>query len=147
MVRGGFMMKWKVIAALGVVFGIAGIGWGVSAQRSSDQVFELRMYEAMPGKRDALSERFHEHTMAMFEKAGMTNVGYWTASPGDASDDLFIYMLSYSSREARDETWARLAEDPDFQREIIAEERSEELKLVSTIDARILVPTSYSPLK
>lgn len=141
------MMKWKVVASLGVAFGLAGIGWGVSAQPAADQVFELRIYEAMPGKRDALSDRFHEHTMGMFAKAGMTNVGYWTASPGDASEDLFVYMLSYPSRAARDDMWRRLGENPDFQREVISEEQSEELKLVETIDARLLVPTEYSPLR
>jgi len=140
--------NWKVVAGLGVTFGLVGIGWGASAQRAAgDQVFELRIYEARAGKRDALSDRFRDHTMGLFEKAGMTNVGYWTGAPGDEDDTLFVYMLSYPSREARDEMWTRLGDDPDFQREVIAEERSEELRLVESIDARMLVPTGYSPLK
>lgn len=141
------MLKWKMAAVLGVACGVAGVSWGVSAQSAADQVFELRIYEARAGQREALSDRFRDHTMGMFEKAGMTNVGYWTGAAGDESDELFVYMLAYPSREARDEMWRVLGENPDFQREIIAEERSEELRLVETIDARMLVPTEYSPLK
>lgn len=136
---------WKVLALTSCLFGIAGMGWGLTAQSAEAQVFELRMYKAREGKRDALSARFREHTMGMFEKAGMTNVAYWTGLPGD--DDTFIYMLGYPSRDARDEMWKVLGEDVGFQREIIAEERSEELRLVDEITTHFLMPTGYSPLK
>ena len=43
--------------------------------------------------------------------------------------------------------WATLGEDLDFQRIIVAAERSEDRKLVNTIDARMLVPTGYSALR
>jgi hypothetical protein len=143
------MMKWKILALVGCIFGVAGTGFGIAAQSSQPQVFELRMYKAREGKRDALSQRFREHTMGMFEKAGMTNVGYWTGLAGEdaESEDTFVYMLAYPSREARDEMWRVLGEDTDFQREIIAEERSEDLRLVDEIETRFLVPTDYSPLR
>ena len=141
------MLKWKVLAVVGVIFGALGTGWGLAAQQADSRVFELRMYTAMPGKRDVLSARFRDHTAAMFEQAGITNVGYWTAVTGDDTDDTFIYMLAYPSREARDEMWSVLGENPEFQRLIVAAERSPERKLVDTIDARMLVPTEYSALR
>ena len=141
------MIKWKVLAVVGLAFGVFGTGLAVNAQRSDSRVFELRLYKAMPGKRDALAARFQEHTMEMFEKAGMTNVGYWTGLDGDNADQSFIYMLAYPSQEARTEMWERLGDDPDFQREIIAEEQSDDRKLVETIDARLIMPTEFSPLK
>ena len=140
-------MKWKILAVVGVTCGMLGTGWGIAAQRADSRVFELRMYTAMPGKRDVLSARFRDHTAAMFEQAGITNVGYWTALTGDDTDDTFIYMLAYPSREARDEMWSVLGENPEFQRLIVAAERSPERKLVDTIDARLLVPTEYSALR
>ena len=106
------MLKWKILAVVGVTVGVLGSGWGLAAQRADSRVFELRMYKAMPGKRDVLSARFRDHTAAMFEQAGITNVGYWTAATGDDIDDIddtFIYMLAYPSREARDEMWSVLA--------------------------------------
>ena len=43
--------------------------------------------------------------------------------------------------------WGTLAENPDFQRIIVAAERSDDRKLVDTIDARMLVPTEFSALR
>ena len=141
------MRTWKALAVVGFTFGVLGTGWTLAEQRPDPRVFELRIYKAMPGQREALAARFRDHTMAMFEKAGMTNIGYWTAVTGEGTEDSFIYMLAYPSREARDEMWRTLGADPDFQRLIVSAERSEERKLVETIDARLLVPTEYSPLK
>ena len=141
-------MLWKVLALVGFTFGVVGSAWAIAErQRAASRVYELRVYKTMPGKREALANRFRDHTAAMFERAGMTNVGYWNAASGDDADDTFIYMLAYPSREARDETWRELGTFEDFQEIIIAVERDEERKLVDSIDARILEPTSYSALR
>lgn len=141
------MRIWKTVAAAGFAFGVFGMTWGLSARQPESRVFELRVYKAVDGKRGELSDRFRDHTSAMFEQAGMENVGYWTAATGDDTDDTFVYMLGYPTLEARDEMWSRLAENPDFERIIIAAERSEDRKLVDTIDARMLVPTEYSAIR
>ena len=141
------MMKWKILTILGVTFGLLGTGWGISAQQSESRVFELRMYKTVAGKRAELSDRFRDHTAAMFEQAGMENIGYWNAVTGDDTDDTFIYMLGYPSLAARDQMWQVLGENPEFQRLIVAAERSEDRKLVDTIDARMIVPTEYSALR
>ena len=83
----------------------------------------------------------------MFERAGMTNVGYFNAVSGDDADDTFIYVLAYPSREAREAMWRELGTFEDFQEVIIAVERDDQRKLVDTIDARIMEPTSYSALR
>ena len=142
------MLKWRILAIAGLVFGMLGTAWAVAErQRAAAQVFELRVYKTMPGKREALADRFRDHTAAMFERAGMTNVGYWNAVTGDDTDDTFIYMLAYPSREARDAMWRELGTYEDFQELIVAVERDDARKLVDTIDARILEPTSYSALQ
>ena len=40
--------------------------------------YELRVYYSPAGKLDDLHARFRDHTTKLFEKHGMTNVGYWT---------------------------------------------------------------------
>ena len=140
-------MKWKLLAIAGCALGLLGTGWGLSAQQTESRVFELRIYKAVAGKRAELAARFQGHTAAMFEQAGMENVGYWTAATGEDTDDTFVYMLGYPSLEVRDEMWGTLAENPDFQRIIVAAERSDDRKLVDTIDARMLVPTEFSALR
>ena len=142
------MRKWQILAIVGFTFGIIGSGWAIAEQqRAASQVYELRIYKTMPGQREALANRFRDHTAAMFERAGMTNVGYWNAATGDDVEDTFVYMLAYPSREARDEMWQELGTFEDFQEIIIAVERDENRALVDSIDARILEPTSYSALK
>ena len=37
----------------------------------------MRIYYAAPGKLDELHARFRNHTCQLFEKHGMTNIGYW----------------------------------------------------------------------
>ena len=142
------MLKWKIIALVGILFGLVGAGWAIAEQqRTASQVFELRVYKTMPGKRETLANRFRDHTSAMFERAGMKNVGYFNAITGDDTDDTFVYLLAYPSREARDDMWRELGTYEDFQELIVQVERDDNRKLVDTIDARLLVPTSYSELK
>ena len=141
------MLKWKVLAIIGMTCGIVSSGWALAEQRSDSRVFELRIYKTMPGKRDALAARFRDHTAAMFERAGIANVGYWNAVTGDDTDDTFVYMLAYPSEDARDEMWRELGTYDDFQELIVAVERDENRKLVNTIDARLIVPTEYSALR
>ncbi len=142
------MLKWKVLALVGFTFGVLGTGWAIAEQqRNSSQVFELRVYKTMPGKRDELANRFRDHTAAMFEQAGMKNIGYFNAINGDDVDDTFVYILAHPSRQARDEMWRELGTYEDFQELIVAVERDENRKLVDTIDMRLLEPTSYSDMK
>ena len=47
------------------------------AAEKESRLFELRIYTAAPGKLDALNARFRDHTVKLFEKHGMANVGYW----------------------------------------------------------------------
>ena len=141
------MLKWRILAIVGFAFGIVGSGWALAEQqRAASQVYELRVYTTLPGKRPALADRFRDHTSKMFERAGMTNVGYWNAATGDNAEETFIYLLAYPSREARDEMWQELGTYEDFQEIIIAVERDDERRLIENIEARILEPTSYSGL-
>ncbi len=48
-----------------------------SRAETDSRCFEMRTYHAAPGKLDDLNARFRDHTVKMFEKHGMTNVGYW----------------------------------------------------------------------
>src|SRR4029453_1499633 len=67
------------------------------------RVFELRTYYAAPGKLNDLQARFRDHTMALFEKHGMVNIGYWV--PLENAENKLIYLLAYPSREARAKSW------------------------------------------
>lgn len=105
------------------------------------RVFEMRIYYAAEGKLDALHARFRDHTTALFEKHGITNIGYWT--PVDNPDRELIYFLAYPSREARDQSWKAFMADPEWQKAYKASEVDG--KLVAKVVSKFFTATDYSP--
>src|SRR4029077_10609921 len=131
----GVMLKWKIAAALGVTFGIAGIGWGYAQQRQAPGFYELRVYTALPGKRDALAERFANYTAAIFARHGITNVGYWIPQQSDpelgiSAENTFIYIRGYPSKEERDKRLTAAHDDPEFGEVVTKQERDPASKLI-----------------
>ncbi len=109
--------------------------------QKAGRLYELRVYTTTKGKLDALHARFRDHTMKLFEKHGMTNVGYWV--PLDNPDGKLYYVLSYPSAEARKASWAAFRNDPDWKAALAESEKGG--KLVAKVEERFLVPTDYSP--
>src|SRR3984893_2026765 len=79
------------------------------------RVFELRTYRTLPGRLPALQARSRDHTTKLFEKHGMTNIGYWTPQDAAASATPFIYMLAHVSKEAAKTSWEAFRNDPEWQ--------------------------------
>jgi hypothetical protein len=129
------MLKWKVLAAAGVVFGIAGMGWGYAQQQTFPGFYELRIYKAQPGKRDALAARFASRTAAIYARHGITNVGYFIPQQSDAelgidAADTFIYIRGYPSKEERDKRLKAAQSEPEFREVVIAQERDPNARLI-----------------
>ncbi len=129
------MLKWKIIAALGLTFGAAGIVWGVVQEKKAVGFFELRVYTAQPGKRDALAARFADHTAGIFAKHGITNVGYWIPIESDpelgiTAENTFIYIRGYPSKEERDKRLKAAHDDPEFKEIVTKQEADPATKLV-----------------
>jgi uncharacterized protein YbaA (DUF1428 family) len=129
------MATWKVLAALGVTFGIGGVSWGLAQQPPAVGFYELRVYTAQPGKRDALAARFASRTAAIYARHGITNVGYWIPQESDpelgiSAENTFIYMRGYPSRAARDARLKAARSDPEFAEVVTAQERDPERRLI-----------------
>ncbi len=116
----------------------------VQAQ-SQKRVFELRTYTTNEGKLDALQSRFRRHTMRLFEKHGMTNVGYWIPEEAPLAQNTLIYIISHPSREAAKKNWAEFGSDPEWKR--AARESEAGGKIVSKVDSVFMGATDYSPLR
>ena len=106
------------------------------------RVFELRTYTTNDGKLEALQARFRDHTMRIFKKHGMTNVGYWV--PQDKPNTL-IYIISHASREAAKQNWDGFRADPEWQK--VAKESEANGKIVAKVDFVYMDATDYSPIK
>src|SRR5205809_8109298 len=74
--------------------------WSAAHAQSNTRVFELRTYTAAEAKLDALHARFRHHTLATFEKHGMTSVGYFKHQDPPLKQDTLLYILAHPSRVA-----------------------------------------------
>jgi hypothetical protein len=103
--------------------------------------FELRIYTANEGTLAALQARFRDHTCKLFEKHGLTNVGYWV--PVNAKDARLIYVISSPDRAAHKKSWRGFLNDPDWKKAFAASIKDG--RLVAEIDSTFLSATDYSP--
>ena len=108
------------------------------------QIFELRTYTAADGKFDDLLARFRNHTLRIFDKHGMTSVGYWTPQDEPLSENTLIYVLAHPSREAAQENWRNFGSDPEWQQ--VAEESQRDGRLIANLERVYLDPTDFSPM-
>lgn len=111
------------------------------AAQAETRFFELRTYYAAPGKLDDLLARFRDHTTAIFEKHGITNIGYWL--PETNSENTLIYLLAYPNREAREKSWKEFFADPEWQS--VAKQSERNGRLVTKVESVYLQPTDFSP--
>jgi pimeloyl-ACP methyl ester carboxylesterase len=112
-----------------------------SNQPKDTLCYELRIYYTHPSKLNDLLKRFRNHTLKLFEKHGMTNVGYWT--PLDNPEGKLYYILSYPNRAARDASWKGFMADTTWKR--VAAESEVNGKIVSKVESIFLKTTDFSP--
>ena len=113
----------------------------MTAFAADTRVYEMRTYYAAPGKLDALNARFRDHTCKLFEKHGITNIGYWM--PIENPENKLVYVLAYPSRAARDASWKAFVADPDWKAAKAASETNG--TLVAKVEQPYFVATDYSP--
>jgi hypothetical protein len=145
------MLKWKITALLGIAFGLAGIGWGYAQQAKVPGFYELRIYTAQPGKRDALAQRFASRTAAIYARYGITNIGYWIPQEsqpdlGISAENTFIYMRGYPSREERDKRLKAARSDPEFAEVVTKQEQSPDRLIVRAYNVDMLPHGGYSAI-
>lgn len=111
------------------------------AAKPDGRLYELRIYTAHPGKLDALNARFRDHTLRLFEKHGMTNLGYWVPTPNP--ENKLYYVLAHKDRTARDTSFKAFGADPEWKTAAAASEKDG--KLVAKHEEHFLTATDYSP--
>ena len=147
----------------------------VKPAAAGERLFELRTYVCTPNNLPNLNARFRDHTVKLFEKHGMTNVGYFNLPEGekttvgdllkacsaagqDASDVkpdtaaaplALVYFLSHKSTDAMKASFGKFGQDPAW----TAARRESEKKGGGSLTAKngvkslLLKATDYSPIK
>lgn len=109
------------------------------------RLFEIRTYTTEPGRLDALHARFRNHTTRLFEKHGMTNIGYWTPTDEPRSKDTLVYVLAHDDADAAKKSWEGFRNDPDWHKVRAASEADG--PIVKKVESVFLNPTDYSAIR
>lgn len=133
------------IFGLGVMAGNAVQFFDNANAQSASRVFELRTYTAHPGRLAEVNARFGDHTVQLFERHGMTNIGYFRPQDAPLSENTLIYLLAHDSRAAAEASWAAFRNDPDWQR--VAEESRRNGRLVANVESVFLDPLGFSQMQ
>jgi hypothetical protein len=115
--------------------------FAVNAKKTDNRYFEMRIYYCHPGRLDALIQRFTNHTTKIFEKHGMTNVGYWI--PTNNTDNALYYILAYPSKADRDSSWKHFSSDPEWK--TVSKKSEETGKIVAKVTSVFMNATDFSP--
>jgi hypothetical protein len=121
----------------------------VNPERSEPpRVFELRTYQAAPGKLDNLLARFRDHTTALFKRHGMGQFGYFVPTEKkDGAGEKLIYILSHKDKEAGAASFKAFRSDPDWVKVKSESEVAGSLTVTNGVQSLLMAPTDFSPAK
>jgi hypothetical protein len=140
----GGIKAWSLLSFIGGVAVTLGFG-NIGGAKSTEHVYELRMYHVNEGKMDALIARFGDHTDAIFRRHNMKSIGFWRPQDAPYSQNLFVYILEHPSREEARKNWAEFQADPEWKK-VKADSETNGV-LANHIDSYFMDPTSFSVLK
>ena len=104
------------------------------------EIYELRTYTSHEGKLESVLNRFENHTMSLFEKHGIRNVGYWVS---EDQDNTLIYIVAHESQDSAKQSWKSFVSDPEWK-----EVRTASLvegPIVDKIESLYMNKTPFSP--
>ena len=107
-------------------------------------IHELRIYHCMPGRLPDLLKRFETITLAIWERFGIRQAGFWTVEMGASNQDLY-YLLEWESLAEREEKWGAFHIDAEWLERRAETERDG--PIVASISNTILKPTAFSAVR
>ena len=143
------MKRRSLLQALPAAMFVPASLWAASQQgndnpiQGSTKVYELRVYQAAPGKLAQLLARFREHTTKLFDRHGMKNVAYWTSVDEPQKSNTLIYILEHPSREAAAANWKSFQDDLEWKS--VRDKSEANGKLVEKVESTFLALTDFSP--
>jgi hypothetical protein len=107
-------------------------------------LYELRVYECVPGRLPDLLKRFDTITLKLWEKHGIRQAGFWTTVIGGSNQTLH-YLLAWESLAEREQKWGAFQADRDWHAARAQTEANG--AIVENVTNSILAPTSFSSVK
>ncbi len=107
-------------------------------------IYEMRIYRCVPGRLPALLNRFQNITLALWERHGIKQAGFWTTAVGESNQDL-TYLVAWESMADREKKWNAFQSDPEWLAK--RAETEKDGAIVANITNQFLLPTAFSSVK
>ena len=133
-------VKYYTVKLVTILLSVA-----LSALSHADEaVFELRTYSTLEGRLPALEARFKNHTMGLFEKHGIRNIGYWVPTQ---RPNTLVYIIRHRSQDAAVASWKAFIADPDWQEVARSSQLDGRILIENGVHSQFLQAADYSPIK
>ena len=117
---------------------------GFSRMEVFAMIYELRVYQPVPGQMPKLLARFRDKLLPIWERHGIRPIGFWTTLLGESSNEL-TYILPWESLADRETRWTAFQNDPAWHN--VRDDSERDGPIVASISNQILTPTPFSALK
>ncbi len=107
-------------------------------------IYELREYQAAPGRLDDVHAEVRDCVKGLLEQHGAKSIGHWTSEVGEYSDKL-IYIIAFDDKAQRQKAWDGFRADPEWHR--VHKASLAKGAPVVRVTNTLLNPTDYSPLQ
>jgi heme-degrading monooxygenase HmoA len=111
-------------------------------QAISRSVYQLRIYEVSPDKKEIFHDRFKNHALRIMKRYGFEVVALWESS--SVINFEFIYILKWSDAVTMERQWKLFLADEEWiaiKKKTVSETGEPVLKATS----RLLSEVEYSP--
>ena len=108
-------------------------------------IYELRVYTTVPGRMPNLMARFRDHTLRIWERLGVRQVGFFTTLVGPNNNNQLTYLLAWESLAEREAKWTVFQADPEWNKARAESEADGPIN--AQVDSSFLLPTDFSALK
>jgi heme-degrading monooxygenase HmoA len=106
-------------------------------------IHQLRIYEIFEHNKAAFHDRFRDHAARIMRTYGFEIIAMWEAQTDTRTE--FVYLLAWPDAPTMHSAWDRFRADEEW-KEIKRFTSAQHGDLVGTIEDRVLVPTSYTPV-
>ena len=106
-------------------------------------IYELRIYETVPGKLPDLHRRFDTITLKIWDRLGIKQAGFWVADVGTSNE--LTYLIAWESMAEREQKWGAFMVDPEWL--AVRKETEANGPIVARVNNQLLQPTAFSSVK
>ena len=107
-------------------------------------IYELRIYDCLPGRLPALLKRFTDHTLGIWDRHGIRQAGFFTTMVGVLCFWLSFFLV-WDSLAERETKWAAFVNDPAWH--MARDDSERDGPLMANVSSQFLSPTAFSSVK